>query len=162
MTGGGGSPARSPEDRVISAVDPQARHTRKSPTARRDGYRAHVAADPETGIITGEKLTMAAGEENTDAAVAAELAAAGTGAGQDGPLGWYGDSAYGTGELRAAIAAAGHRAVIKPKPLLPAVPGGFTADDFAVDEHAGTVTCPAGITRHDHRPAVGHLRGRLP
>ena len=49
------------EDRVISTVDPGARHTRKSPEARRDGYRAHVAADPETGIITDEKLTGAAG-----------------------------------------------------------------------------------------------------
>ena len=62
-------------------------------------------------------------------------------------LAWYGDSAYGTGDLRAAIAAAGHQAVIKPRPLLPAVAGGFTADDFTVDEAAGTVTCPAGITR---------------
>src|SRR6266545_1261273 len=33
-------------DRVISTVDPQARHTRKSPENRRDGYRAHVAAEP--------------------------------------------------------------------------------------------------------------------
>jgi hypothetical protein len=49
------------EDRVISTVDPDARHTRKSPEARRDGYRAHVAADPQTGIITDEKLTGAAG-----------------------------------------------------------------------------------------------------
>ena len=49
------------EDRVISTVDPDARHTRKSPEARRDGYRAHVAADPETGIITDEKLTQASG-----------------------------------------------------------------------------------------------------
>jgi transposase-like protein DUF772 len=37
------------EDRVISTVDPAARHTRKSSEARRDGYRAHVAACPETG-----------------------------------------------------------------------------------------------------------------
>jgi IS5 family transposase len=135
------------QDRVISTVDEQARHTRKSPSARRDGYRAHLAADPETGIITGERLTMASGDENSDAAVAAELAAAAA-AGQDGPLAWYGDSAYGTGELRAALAAGGQRAVIKPGPLRPAVPGGFTIDDFAVDHAAGTVTCPAGITRH--------------
>jgi hypothetical protein len=60
---------------------------------------------------------------------------------------WYGDSAYGTGDLRAAIAAGGHRAVIKPKPLRATVPGGFTVDDFTVDEQAGTVTCPAGHTR---------------
>jgi hypothetical protein len=147
------------EDRVISTVDPQARHTRKSPEARRDGYRAHLAADPDTGIITDEKLTGAAGTENSDAAVAAEFVAAeGPAVHRDGDrdqdevsggqLAWYGDSAYGTGDLRAAIASAGHRAVIKPWPLLPAVEGGFTADDFTVDAAAGTVTCPAGVTRH--------------
>jgi hypothetical protein len=58
------------EDRVVSTVDPDARHTRKSPEARRDGYRAHVAADPDTGIITDEKLTKAAGQDNSDPAVA--------------------------------------------------------------------------------------------
>ncbi len=130
------------EDRVISVNDPEARHTRKSPENRRDGYRAHVAACPETGIITGGQLTKAAGEENSDAAVAAALLAAG-----DGPAGVYGDSAYGTGDLRAALDEAGHTAVIKPRPLKPAVEGGFTLDDFSVDENAGTVTCPAGVTR---------------
>jgi hypothetical protein len=159
------------EDRVISTVDPDARHTRKSPEARRDGYRAHVAACPETGIITDEKLTKAAGTENSDPAVAAEFlaaeagqagsrpaageppaaapraGAAGSGAGDDcggEPLAWYGDSAYGTGDLRGAISDAGHDAVIKPKPLQAPVEGGFTVDDFTVDEQAGTVTCPAG------------------
>jgi len=134
------------EDRVISVSDPQARHTRKSPENRRDGYRAHVAADPETGIITGEQLTKASGEDNSDAAVAGQfLAREVTGGGL--PCAWYGDSAYGTGDLRAAITAAGHRAVIKPGPLRPAVEGGFTADDFTVDENSGTVTCPVGLTR---------------
>ena len=147
------------EDRVISVNDPDARQTRKSPEARRDGYRAHLAADPDTGIITDEKLTGAAGTENSDAAVAAEFVAAEGPAvhrdgdrdqdeASDGQVAWYGDSAYGTGDLRAAIADAGHRAVIKPWPLLPAVEGGFTADDFTVDAAAGTVTCPAGVTRH--------------
>ncbi|HEY3957166.1 MAG TPA: IS1182 family transposase [Streptosporangiaceae bacterium] len=147
------------EDRVISVVDPDARHTRKSPETRRDGYRAHVAADPETGIITDEKLTRAAGQENGDPAVAEEFLGAetagtdrdpagGQGSGsEDGTLAWYGDSAYGTGDLRDAIGSAGHQAVIKPKPLQPAVTGGFTIDDFTVDEQAGAVTCPAGITR---------------
>jgi hypothetical protein len=133
-------------DRVISVNDPDARHTRKSPENRRDGYRAHVAADPETGIITGEELTRAAGEENSDAAVAAQFLASEATSG--GPAHeWYGDSAYGTGDLRAAVHAAGHAAVIKPGPLKPPVEGGFTIDDFTVDEAAGTVTCPAGLTR---------------
>jgi hypothetical protein len=148
-------------DRVISTVDPDARHTRKSPEARRDGYRAHVAADPETGIITDEKLTRAAGTENSDPAVAGEFLAAGGGgmagnpgspgvSGPDGAarrdLSWYGDSAYGTGDLRGAIEDAGHRAVIKPKPLRAPVNGGLTIDDFTVSEERGTVTCPAGHT----------------
>ena len=133
------------EDRVITTVDPEARHTRKSPEARRDGYRAHVAADPETGIITDEKLTRACGEENSDAAVAGEFVAAA--AGEGGAMDWFGDSAYGTGELRHAIGGAGHRAVIKPKPVQPAVPAGFTVDDFTVDERSGTAPCPAGVTR---------------
>jgi hypothetical protein len=34
----------------------------------------------------------------------------------------------------------------KPAPLRPAVPGGFTLDDFAIDTTAATVTCPAGHT----------------
>jgi transposase len=160
------------EDRVVSTVDPDARHTRKSPEARRDGYRAHVAADPETGIITDEQLTKAAGQENSDPALAEEfLARADAGDDTDGAsataqaspdaagsqdsggdrdgggrLAWYGDSAYGTGDLRDAIGKAGHDAVIKPKPLRPPVEGGFTVDDFTVDEEAGTVTCPARNT----------------
>ena len=142
-------------DRVISTVDPDARHTRKSPEARRDGYRAHLAADPETGIITDEKLTRASGTENSDPAVAEEFLAAGAGQGEAGPaaaeqppatgedqdddggagqhgeddtgrepLAWYGDSAYGTGDLRGAIDDAGHDAVIKPKPLQAPVAAG--------------------------------------
>ena len=167
------------EDRVISVTDPDARHTRKSPEARRDGYRAHLAAGPETGIITDEKLTRAAGPENSDPAVAEEFLdaevsrdkpgpavtpeaghgpaaagqpgpgepSAGSGSGGDQePLAWYGDSAYGTGDLRGAISDAGHAAVIKPKPLQAPVAGGFTVDDFIVDEQARTVTCPAGRT----------------
>ena len=37
--------------------------------------------------------------------------------------------------------------MIKPGPLRPAVPGGFTIDDFTLDQDAGTVTCPASVTR---------------
>src|SRR5215831_11561240 len=122
------------------------RHTRKSPENRRDGYRAHVVPDPETGIITGEKLTKAAGEENSDAAVAAQFVA-GQAAGGGPVCEWYGDTSYGTGDLRAAIGQAGHCAVIKPGPLKAAVEGGFTRDDFTVDEAAGIMTCPAGVIR---------------
>ena len=155
------------EDRVVSTVDPEARHARKSRSQRRDGYRAHVASDPETGIITDERLTRAAGDGNGEPDAAAGFVAAAAeeashdeetrdgagpvpaaGGGEAGTgLRWYGDSAYGTGELRAVIRGAGDQAVIKPKPLRPAVEGGFTLDDFTINHDAGQATCPAGITR---------------
>ena len=137
---------RVADDRVISTVDPEARHTRKSPEQRRDGYRAHVAVEPETGLITSEQLTKAAGAANSDAAVA-EGVVTSQAATDPNACEWYGDTAYGTGELRAAIAAVGHNAIIKPPPLRVAVAGGFTIDDFTVDEQVGTMTCPAGVTR---------------
>jgi Transposase domain (DUF772) len=50
---------RVARDRVISTVDPQARHARKTSAARRDGYRGHIAAEPETGLVTECALTAA-------------------------------------------------------------------------------------------------------
>jgi hypothetical protein len=112
-----------------------------------------------SALVNDEKLTRAAGTENSDPAVAEQFLAAEAGSpsapGAGGPgdgaaagrdLSWYGDSAYGTGDLRGAVCDAGHRAVIKPKPLQAPVEGGFTIDDFTVDEQQGTVTCPAGRT----------------
>src|SRR3546814_6265278 len=37
--------------------------------------------------------------------------------------------------------------LVKPWPLRPAVEDGFIIDDFTYDPAAGTLTCPAGITR---------------
>ena len=45
------------------------------------------------------------------------------------------------------IRGAGDRAVIKPRPLRPAVEDGFTLDDFTIDHDARQATCPAGVTR---------------
>ena len=50
---------RVARDRVLSTVDPQARHTHKTSAARRDGYNAHVAAEPESGLFTECALTAA-------------------------------------------------------------------------------------------------------
>ena len=98
-----------------------------------------MSFEPETGLFTAAELTGGCGPGNHEAAVAARLLA-----GEDQQLTVLGDAAYGTGELRERLQAGGHQAVIKPPPLPRAIPGGFTIDDFAVDEQAGTVTCPAG------------------
>jgi hypothetical protein len=136
---------RVAEDRVISTVDPDARHAHKTVQRRTDGFTAHLVVEPDTGLITATRLTAAAGAANSDATVGIALLA------DDdtvaGPVQVLADSAYGTGDALAALAAAGHIAVIKPWPLHSLIPGGFTAADFVVDERAGTATCPHGITR---------------
>jgi hypothetical protein len=132
------------QDRVISVADPEARHVHKTVHHRQDGYKAHVAIEPDTGLFTAGELTEACGEINHEAVVGLSLLDEDT---EPDAFEVLGDSAYGTGQARAALAQAGHTAIIKPGPLRPALDGGFTADDFTIDEQAGTVICPAGITR---------------
>ncbi|WP_256041428.1 IS1182 family transposase [Cryobacterium sp. SO1] len=133
-------------DRVISTVDPDARHAHKSRQKKIDGYKAHVNAEPDTGLVTAAMLTKASGSQNSDAARGGELLAADVSIGEQN-IDVLGDSAYGSGGLLTEIHAAGHRPIIKPMPLGRAVPGGFTIDDFTVDETLQTVTCPAGNVR---------------
>lgn len=129
---------RTAPDRVVSTVDPESRHVHKTAHSYRDGFKAHLAAEPDTGIITDTELT--AGNVG-DAEAAPDLL--------DGePEGTevLGDSGYGAGEFRAHLDNNNMSAVIKPGPLRPAIEGGFTLDDFDINEQAGTVECPAGIT----------------
>ncbi len=148
-------------DRVISTVDPESRHAHKTTSRRQDGFKAHVVVEPDTGIVTACALTKASGEGSGDAAAGAALLAGDTTVPPDTPVEVLGDSAYGTGDMLAALAAAGHVPMVKPWPVNPAVPGGFTVDDFTVDGEADTLTCPAGVTPDQPGPP-GQLRGRVP
>jgi hypothetical protein len=145
--GGGGRwriARRVAEDRVISTVDPDARHAHKTRHRGIDGFKAHLIAEPDTGLICGCALTRASGADTGDAVVGLGLLAEEPTI--EGPVQVLGDSAYGTGPMLAALAAAGHTALIKPWPAHALIPGGFTAADFLLDEAAGTLTCPAGHT----------------
>jgi hypothetical protein len=146
---------RVAKDRVISTVDPQARHTRKTSAQRHDGYKGHIAAEPESGLVTECGLTAATAP---DGPTGVQLLA-------DEPPGLevLGDSHYGSGATRAALRAAGHSQTIKPIPLASAVPGGFTVHDFRIDQQAGMVRCPAGatapITRSGQARFARHCQG---
>ena len=129
---------RVAHDRVISTVDPQARHARKTSAAKRDGYKAHLAAEPETGLVTACALTAATAADGPTGV--------GLLAGEAPGLEVLGDSAYGGGATRAALRAAEHVQTIKPLALASAVPDGFTIHDFQIDQHAATASCPAGST----------------
>jgi hypothetical protein len=103
-----------------------------------DGYKAHVAVEPETGLVTECALTAAAAPDGPTGI--------GLLAGEQPGLEVLADSAYGGGATRAALRAAGHAQTIKPLPLHSAVPGGFTIHDFRIDRSAGILRCPAGVT----------------
>lgn len=130
--------ARTAPGRIVSAVDPEARHIHKSVHSYRDGYKAHFAVEPETGLITACRLTPGS---IPDGPIGVALLAA-----EEQSVEVLADSAYGSGEVRAALEEAGHRQTIKPITLRQHIPGGFTREDFDVDLDAGTVTCPAGHT----------------
>ena len=65
-------------DRVISTVDPEARHAHKTRERRQDGFKAHVVVEPDTGLTTVCELTKTNGSENSDATIGAELVTADT------------------------------------------------------------------------------------
>jgi Transposase DDE domain len=144
---------RTAPDRMVSVVDPDARHIHKNRTRHQDGFKAHVSFEPETGLFTAVELTGGSGPGNHEAAVADRLLAS-----EEGKLTVLGDTAYGTGELRQRLQAGGHAQVIKPPPLRQVIPGGFTIDDFTIDDQAGTATCPAGHTVTLGRPQASGNR----
>src|ERR1700726_1907681 len=123
---------RTAPDRMVSVVDPDARHIHKNRTRHQEGFKAHVSFEPETGLFTAVELTGGNGAAGHEATVAASLLA-----GERETLTILGDSAYGTGELRRHLREDGHATVLKPPPLRQAVPGGFIIDDFTVDDPAG-------------------------
>lgn len=140
-------------DRMISTVDPDARHAHKTRERRQDGFKAHVVIEPDTGLMTRVALTKTNGADNSDAAVGADLVttdptltATATATAEE-PVQVLGDSAYASGPMLATLDARKWMPVLKPWPLRPAVEGGFTLDDFTHDPAAGTLTCPAGTTR---------------
>jgi Transposase DDE domain len=85
---------RVARDRVTSTVDPQARHARKTTAHRRDGYKAHIAAEPESGLVTECALTAAS---VPDGPTGVEPLAA-----EEPGLEVLADSAYGRSDPRGA------------------------------------------------------------
>ena len=57
-------------DRVVSTVDPDARHGRESTARRFDGYKGHTAVDPDSELVTATAVTPA---NTADAQPAPEL-----------------------------------------------------------------------------------------
>jgi hypothetical protein len=139
-------------DRVISTVDPDARHGHKTEARGFDGYKGHLALDPDAELVTATAVTPG---NAGDASVALDLLESdldGSPADPAPPI-VYGDSAYGVSSVLETLEA--HGAVIRCKVQPSHAPGGhFSKDDFVIDLPARTVTCPAGV----HKPLRRHGR----
>lgn len=158
---------RVAKDRVISTVDPQARHGHKTAARGFDGYKGHVGIDPDSEIITATTVSAgnagdasvaedliadlldegpgdsAAGEDDADDSVAAEESAV-----------VYGDNAYGTGPMHERLEQAGIESRCKTQQ--PANCGGrFSKNEFDIDLEQDSVTCPAGNTAPIRRGTNG-------
>jgi hypothetical protein len=120
-------------------VDPETRHVHKTRTHRQEGFKAHIAIEPETGLITAATLTPGAGPEHHEATVALDLLDC-----EHAGLQIFGDTAYSSDATCGTLTKAGHELFLKPAPLKTAVVGGYSLDDFAIDTTASIVTCPAG------------------
>ncbi|MGH8275728.1 MAG: IS1182 family transposase [Steroidobacteraceae bacterium] len=139
-------------DRIISTVDPEARHGHKTNARSFDGYKGHIAIDPDAEVIIAMAVT--AGNVG-DAAVATELLSdclspagattATTSGPQSQPVEVYGDCAYGAGAVLSALHEVEAVAMVKVQAAV-ALQGRFSKDAFVIDTAARTATCPNQVT----------------
>ncbi len=151
---------RVAKDRVISTVDPAARHGHKTAARGFDGYKGHVGIDPDSEIITTTTVTPGnAGDGGAAADLITDLIPEThperpihpeqPGDQQPGPEQAgkvFGDCAYGSGEFQSTLEEHGLGSGCKTQPPAPRPGGLFTKDRFDIDLYRDTVTCPNGVT----------------
>ncbi len=129
------------KDRVISTVDPEARHGHKSQNRRFDGYKTHLSIDPDSELIAAATATPANAADRD----AVEDLLAEPGGDPEAKPEVVGDSAYADGATLDSLGEKGYEVVAKVPPARNGT-GGFTKDRFGIDLESSTVTCPAANT----------------
>jgi hypothetical protein len=127
--------------RIISTIDPEMQHGRKSSRSRFDGYKlsAAVSNTSEPLIMT---VHVAPGGES-DGPQAKHLIDQQPP--EHRPDRILGDTAYGNGVVRSELLQRNVE-VLAPVPEGAVTEGRVGKRDFTIDPAAGTVTCPAGHT----------------
>lgn len=128
-------------DRIISTVDPEMRHGRKSSQSRFDGYKLSAAAtNGSEPLILAVHVSQAGEQDGPQAKHLIDAQPLGR-----RPQRVLGDTAYGNGRVRAELAE-------REVDVLAPVPEGMVVADrigkreFDIDLDADTITCPAGHT----------------
>ena len=146
---------RVAKDRVISTVDPDARHGHKTSARGFDGYKGHIAEDPDSEIVTDTIVTAGnAGDASVAEDLIADLVGDDDSEDDDNAVDSdtgderakvYGDAAYGTGEFQQRLEDEDIDSRCRTQP--PAAPKGqFGKDQFIVDLETDSVTCPNAVT----------------
>ena len=138
-------------DRVISTVDPEARHGHKTAARGFDGYKGHVSMDPDSEIIAAAEVTAGnVGDAVPAPAMLGELLDENK-TGEDGDedererAEVYGDASFGTADMVEHIEGAGAEANVKVQRPSPPKVGMLSQEAFEIDVHAQTARCPAGV-----------------
>jgi len=146
---------RVAKDRIISTVDPDARHGHKTAARGFDGYKGHIAEDPDSEIITDTTVTAGnVGDGAVADALIADLVDRDDAGGETDDAAVFGDSAYGGGDFQRLLEDEHIDSFCRTQP--PSAPKGrFSKDKFRIDLSNDTVTCPNHITVEIRRSADG-------
>jgi hypothetical protein len=126
-------------DRRVSIEDAEMRHGRKSKSQLFNGYKEHVAADLDGGLILACAVTPAnLAEEEAAPLLKADIEAQGFTIAELAI-----DRAYLNSRIVDEIENNGGEVLCKPWPVQHK-DGLFTKADFKIDMRAMTITCPAG------------------
>jgi transposase len=143
-------------DRIISTVDPEMRHGRKSQHQRFDGFKLSAAvtnaAEP---LIVAVEVAPASAQDGPQAKhlIDAQPPA-------QRPSRVLGDTAYGIGPVRAELAERGVD-VLAPLPPGARRDGRISKADFEIDPGAGMVACPGGHVAPIRTEPAGARRARF-
>jgi Transposase DDE domain len=136
--------------RIVSTVDPEMRHGRKSHYQRFDGYKLSAAVtNTSQPLITAVEVAPASEPDGAQATYLIDTQPA-----TRRPPRVLGDTAYGVGPVRAALAARGVE-VLAPVAGAPVAEGRLGIRDFQLDLEAGRAVCPAGHSAAIHTLASG-------
>ena len=127
--------------RIISTIDPEMQHGRKSSQSRFDGYKLSAAVTNSTvGLITSVHVAPGGESDGPQAKHLIDQQPP-----EHRPDRILGDTAYGNGVVRSELAER-NVDVLAPVPEGTVLEDRLGKRDFSIDPIAGTVSCPAGQT----------------
>lgn len=134
------------KDRVISTVDPEARHGHKTRSRGFDGYKGHISIDPDSEVIVACDVTAGnVGDGEAAKPLVDEALAHVRNEESEEAFEVYGDASYGTADIVETLENAGLEANVKVQEASPNKAGLFSKSDFEIDLERQTVQCPRGI-----------------